>query len=135
MLAAVELQRARDRGREPLGDVRGAGGAVDVGADDDELVAAEARDGVGRAQRGGEPRRQREQHLVAGGMPERVVDQLEAVDVEHEDRDVDALALPPGERLLEPVERERAVRQARERIVQRGVARHLLLAVALDGDR
>ena len=81
-----------------------------------------------------QPRREREQHLVAGGVAERVVDELEAVDVEHEDRDVDALALPAGQRLREPVERERAVRQARERVVQRGVPRHLLPAVALDGD-
>ena len=64
--------------------------AVDVGADDDELVAAQARDRVGRAHRGGQPGRQREQHLVAGGVAERVVDHLEAVEVEHEDRDVDA---------------------------------------------
>ena len=78
--------------------------------------------------------RQGEQHLVAGGVAERVVDRLEAVEVEHEDRDVDALALPAGQRVGEPVERERAVGQAGERVVQRGVARDLLLAVALDGD-
>ena len=108
---------------------------VDARADRDELVAAEARDRVGRAQRGGQPRREREQHLVAGGVAERVVDQLEAVEVEREDRDVDALALPAGERVREPVERERPVRQAGQRVVQRGVARRLLVAVALDGDR
>ena len=123
-----------DRGREPLGDVDGAARAVDVGADDDELVAAQARDRVRRADRGGQPGREGQQHLVAGGVTERVVDHLEAVEVEHEHRDVDLLALPAGEREREPVERERAVRQAGERVVQRGVARHLLLAVALDGE-
>ena len=71
---------ARTSGRvtaagEPLGDLGGAACRVDVGADDDELVAAQARDRVGRAHRGGQPRREREQHLVAGGVAERVVDQ------------------------------------------------------------
>ena len=93
-------------------------GHVDVGTDHDELVAAQARDGVGRAHRVGQPGRQREQHLVAGGVPERVVDGLEAVEVEHEDPDVDVLALPAGERVREPVERESAVGQPGERVVQ-----------------
>ena len=81
-----------------------------------------------------EPRRQREQHVVPGGVPERVVDELEAVDVEHEDGEVDPVAAPAGQRLVEAVEREGAVRQPGERVVQRGVARHLLAPVALDGD-
>ena len=77
--------RSRDLGR--------AAGAVDVGADHDELVAAEPRDRVGRAHRVGQPGREREQHLVPGGVAGRVVDQLEAVEVEHEHRHVDALAV------------------------------------------
>ena len=44
------------------------------------------------------------------------------------------LALPAAERVGEPVERERAVRQVCERVVQRGVARRLLVAVTLDGN-
>ena len=46
VLAAGEDQRAGDRGREPLRDLGRAAGAVDVGADHDELVAAEPRDRV-----------------------------------------------------------------------------------------
>ena len=134
VLAAVEDQRPGHRGREPLGDLGDAAPRVDVGADHDELVAAQARDGVGHPHRGGQPRRQGEQHLVAGGVAEGVVDRLEAVEVEHEDRDVDALALPAGQGVSEAVERERAVGQPGERVVQRGMARDLLLAVALDGD-
>ena len=72
--------------------------------------------------------------LVARGVAEGVVDRLEAVEVEHEHGDVDALALPAGQRVSEAVERERAVGQPGERVVQRGMARDLLLAVALDGD-
>ena len=130
----VRLERAVTAAASRSATSRRLARPVDVGADDDELVAAEPRDGVGGAQRGGQPGRQREQHLVAGGVAERVVDELEAVEVEHEDGDVDALALAAGQRLVEAVERERAVRQAGERIVQRGMAGRLLAAVALDRD-
>ena len=134
MLAAVEDQPGGDGGREPLRELDRAAGAADVGADHDELVAAEPRDRVGRPDRLGQPSREGEQHLVAGGVAGRVVDQLEAVEIEHEDRHVDALAPAAPHRVAEPVERERAVRQVRERVMEGGVARRLLLAVTLDGD-
>jgi hypothetical protein len=52
--------------------------------DDDELVAGEARDDIGRAHRTGQPARELTQHVVAGRVAERVVDPLEAVDVEEQ---------------------------------------------------
>src|ERR671938_471588 len=48
------------------------------------IVAAEAGDRVVRAQGGLQPARDRLQQLVAAGVAERVVDHLEAVDVEEE---------------------------------------------------
>ena len=134
VLAAVDHQRAVDLGREALSDLRGLVGRVDAGADDDELVAADARDGVRRAHRGGQPGGEGEQDGVAGGMAEGVVDQLEAVEVQRQDRHVDALPLPAGERVREPVERQRPVRQRGQWIVQRRMAHRFLVAVARDGD-
>ena len=61
-----------------------------------ELVAAEARQRVLFARRGLQPRGDVLEEQVAGGMAERVVDVLEAVEVEEEERDVEPA--PPRER-------------------------------------
>ena len=53
----------------------------DVLAEDHELVAAEARRGVAGAQHVLEPPRDVDEQLVAGPVAERVVDDLEAVEV------------------------------------------------------
>ena len=63
---------------------------------DDELVAAEAAERVGRPQDPREARRDREQQVVADLVAERVVDRLEPVEVE----------VHHGER-VRPVVRER----------------------------
>src|SRR3712207_8926644 len=54
-----------------------------------------------------------DQQAVAGGVAEAVVDQLEPVQVEEEDGDREGGAGGAGQRLLEPVEEEGAVRQPR----------------------
>ena len=59
-------------------------GLVDVLADDDELVAAEAGDQVAGAHGGAQPVGHLDEQLVAGGVAERVVDDLEVVEVEEE---------------------------------------------------
>ena len=124
--------RLVDRLRDALGDADRLVRAVELLADDEELVAAEPRDRVAGAHRVVQPRRQRDEQLVARLVAERVVDELELVEVGEQHRDRAAVAAPPGERALEPVERERAVGQAGERVVQRAVADLLLDAVALD---
>ena len=96
----------------------------DVLAEDDELVAAEARDGVARAQR---PRAARSRHgqqqLVAGVVAERVVDDLEVVEVEEEHARRSARSRPArASQCVEAVEQQRAVGQPGERVVQRLVA-------------
>ena len=60
-----------------------------------------------------EPGRDRDQQLVAGGVAEAVVDELEPVEVEEEDRDRGLASLGLSERPPEAVEEEAAVRQAR----------------------
>ena len=74
----------------------------DVLAQDRELVAAEAGDGLVPAQRVPQPLGDREDQLVAGRVAEAVVDHLEAVEVEEQHGDVaPAAALQPLERLAQ----------------------------------
>ena len=85
--------------------------------EDHELVAAEAGDGVVGAHDRAEPLGEADEQLVAGAVAEAVVDDLEPVEVEEEDRHL-LLQLPgPDQRVLEPVEHEGAVRQAGEVVV------------------
>ena len=63
------------------------------------------------------------QQLVAGGVAEAVVDVLEAVDVDVQRGHRQLLAARAGEHLLGAVEREHAVGQAGERVVQRLMAK------------
>ena len=104
--------------------------AGDAGHDDCELVAAEAGNGIGRARHGTQPGTDLADQLVAGGVAERVVDRLEAVEIEIEER-----SAPPcprakqrfGELLLE----EEAVGEAGERIVEGDELDLVLSALAL----
>jgi hypothetical protein len=95
-----------------------------------ELVAAQARHDVGIAQRRAHARAHLAQCQVAHRMAERVVDRLEPVHVEEQDRE--QRAVPPGvaQRLLELAMEHRAVRQPREAVLV-GEAQDLALA-ALD---
>ena len=99
---------------------------------DGELVAAHARDGVGLADAGSQPRRHHLQQLVAGGMAQRIVDVLEEIEIEQMDGN-DVAALDAGQRVLQPLVEQHAVGQAGQRIVQRHV-RDLGLGAALLGD-
>ena len=104
---------------QPRGQVDEDGAVASDHAQHDELVAAEAGDGVARRARSrAEPAGHLDEQLVAGGVAERVVDDLEAVEVDEEDDDVFASAVGPGERLAQPVEQERAVGQPGERVVE-----------------
>ena len=79
----------------------------------DELVAADPRDGIRRADDRLEPPRDRPQHLVSGLVAADVVHTLEAVEVDDEERERLARAARAGQRLVDTVVEERAVRQAR----------------------
>ena len=126
-LAPGDRERVAQGGEHALGDDRRLAGVADVLQQHRELVAAEAGDGVAGTDRAVEPLGDGLQELVADGVSERVVDQLEAVEVEEEDG---CAALRPAaaraaQRLLEPVEEQRAVREAGQRVVQRAVAEAL----------
>ena len=92
---------------------------IEAGQDHDELVAAEARDGVALAHRAGQPLRDRLQQLVAGIVAERVVDALEVIEVEEDARDLHAAALRLREDLPQARVKQAAVRQSGEDVVLR----------------
>ena len=75
--------------------------------DQAEFVAGDAGEGVLGPQEAAEAARQRQQDRVAGREADRVVDRLEAVEVEDDDRRPEARILArEGERRLEPVEEQ-----------------------------
>ena len=80
---------------------------------DDELVAAEAPDGVALAQDADEPVRHGLQDLVAGVVAQGVVDVLEVVEVHEQSGHGPVLASRPHEHLVGAVEDQGAVREAR----------------------
>ena len=97
-------------------------------AGDHELVAAEARHDVAAADALAQALRDDAQELVPGAMAEGVVDDLEAIEVHQQQRDLFALTLRGGERLRDVRVQEGAVRQPGQGIVQRARA-HLGLRV------
>ena len=128
--------RRRERDAElveqALGDGQRVVRAVDVLAEDGELVAPDARRRVLGAQDAGDAPGDRDEQLVARGVAEAVVDVLEAVEVAEEHRRRDAVAARAGQRLAQPVLEQRAVREPGERVVQRLVREGDLRARPLD---
>ena len=86
---------------------------------DDELVAAESRDGVAGAQRARQPRRHLLQDLVADVVAERVVDVLESIEVEEHQRHAGAMPAREHERLAQPVGEQVAVGEPGQAVVVR----------------
>ena len=85
--APAEVDRAREREQDPLGDARRAVRLGEVLDQHGELVAAEPRDGVGGAQHAPQAPAHLEQHLVAAAVAEGVVERLEVVEVDEQDGD------------------------------------------------
>ena len=157
--ADADARRHRDlvvgqpnRRRQGLGDPlrhfrRGVGGG-DLAQDDHELVAAEPGDGVaageigdrqlglpghliGRPHRVLQPLRHLPQQGVAGVVAEGVVDPLEVVDVEEEDRDLPLVAGGVRQRIVQDLAHEGAVGQAGEAVEIGEVADPFLGVAAL----
>ena len=96
-----------------------------------ELVAAHARRAAGRAETGFEAPRDLDQQLVADFVAARLVDQLEIVEIDEQQRPVAAAAAAAGERLLEAVAEQAAVRQTGQPIVKGEVDDLLFGALAI----
>jgi len=126
-----------------MGDLSSRLGVGDLRHDDRELVPREPRRrdsgalgnhrdaGLGGAQTIGEPGRERLEQCVSGGMTQGVIDLLEVVEVDVEQRAGVTRLRGVGEIALELIQEEPAVRQPREAVVVRESDEILLVAVAL----
>ncbi len=101
-----------------LGQREGFTVADDLLGEDHELVAAQTSDRVAVAHQVFEALGDGDQQLVADLVPEVVVDRLEAVEVDEQQRDHAGAAMQARERLARAVHQKAAVRQMRERVVQ-----------------
>src|ERR1035441_6584730 len=88
---------------------------VQIGKHDEELVATHAPDGVGLSDAISQPRRDRLEQSITDGMPERVVDELEVVEIEEEQSDLGRGAIGSGHRLGDSGFDQQAVWQIGER--------------------
>ena len=86
---------------------------------DDELVAAEARQRVARTHHAAQPLADDAQELVAHLMAEIVVDHLEAVDVTEEHGDLAPGSVRLEQRMVDVVKQQPSVGQTRERVLER----------------
>ncbi len=112
-------ERERACGRVDCGG--GGTGVVDHGTAHHELVAAQTNAEVAAAQGVAEPLGDLHEQLVAGRVAEHVVDALEAVQVDEEERDVGATAAPAGQRGGQFLDEERPAPEAGQAVVGRVV--------------
>src|SRR5439155_9936461 len=105
--------------------------ALDVLEQQREFVAAEARRGVADADARRQALADLDEDLVAGGVPEAVVDRLEVVQVEEHDGEAGALAPAASERVANPLDEQRPVGEPGDRVVERLVRELLLECAAL----
>ena len=132
--ALAEHERLRQRfgctRREVLREVL----VGEVFAHDDELVAAQAGDGVLPTDGRGEPLADFDEELVAGVVPEAVVHDLEAVEVDEQDREHRVTVAEAGERVMQAIDHQGAVRQPRQVVVQCHETESMGLRGAVDGE-
>ena len=108
-----ERDRLGDHFRDALGDLLDGLHAGDVRAEHGELVAAEPRHHVVGAHRAAQAVGDRDEQLVARRVAEAVVDDLEAVEVEEQDRHPAGRVRGTRQLSTEPLDEQRAVRAAR----------------------
>ena len=84
-----------------------------------KLIAAEARQRVTAAKTPVQPIRNGLQQAIAHRVTERVIDVLEPVQIQVEQRKLARVALGKADRLVQPVVEQQAVRQAGEAVVMR----------------
>ena len=130
-LPIVEFQRFLERGNDLFRHALGLGAVGDVLQHHGELVAAEAGDRIAFAHDLAQAPAGRLEHAVAGGVPHRVVDVLEAVEVEEQHRHPPRAASRADDRVADALAQQGTVGQAGEGVVIGEVAQLLLGALAV----
>ena len=132
-LAAGHSEWGFERHQQLLRESLDVVGPGDLRQDQGEFVPSDAGDGVALPDAAPQPRRNRLQQLVAGGMAEGIVDVLEVIEVQKQHREHESVAMRPRESLLEAVEQKHPVGKPRQTVVMRHVVDELLGLLALDG--
>ena len=114
---AVEIDRLVDARQNAPGDHIDVLAGAGARQDHDELVAAEPHAEVGGAAGVAHALRGDDQHIVAGGVAERVVDLLEAVEIELQHGEPLAAPVRALDQRVEMVGEEGAVVQARQPVM------------------
>jgi hypothetical protein len=114
---AIDRVGAADQLDQPGCENRRASRLIPGELDDRELVTAEPGDPVGVAQAVSKPVGDALEKRVPDRMAERVVDRFEAVQVEEENRERFSGPLRSGERVIELLAEQHAVRQAGQGVV------------------
>jgi hypothetical protein len=124
--AAIHDHGRAERFVDPTGSFVDVVRALHVLEHDDELVAAHAHDDVLIAHRGANARRDCLQQLVAGLVTARVVDVLEAIQIEKHHRQRGTRAARLVDRLGQVSRQKQPIRQAGELVVVREMIQMLL---------
>ena len=130
--APVEDEGVDQRGGHALGDVLGRLLGGEVLGEHREAVGGQARDGVGRTQRGRQAPRDLDDEPVEAAVADALGAQAGAVERQQPDGQRRAAALGALGRLLDAVEQQRAVRQRGEDVVRAQHAEPELVLLALD---
>ena len=126
-----ECERLTERRHGSLGESVCLGGITKVVDEQGELVSADPRGDIGLPGHRRQPARERGEQLVSDRVPERVVDILEIVQVDEQDRG--DRPVPSGQRQRMPgaVGEQDPVRQFGQRIVEGTVVQFVLQAPLL----
>ena len=115
----AEQHRPCERRTDAFSGSQGVGGAHHVADEDHELVASQSGDGVAGPDDLGEAAPSLPEQVVAGTVAQRIVHHLEPVEVQEQHTDHPALASRTVQGVLEAVEKQRPVGQARQLVVVR----------------
>ena len=118
---AAQLQRLAQHGQQLAGDAFDLVTLAGLFQDDHEFVAAEPRHHVARAQRTPQPAADFHQQHVAGVMAQRIVDDLEAVEIDEQHRKLALVALRGVDRPPQHAVELVAVRQVGQAVMRRQI--------------
>jgi len=104
---------------------------LDRGLKNRELVSAEASDRIGLTHATLQPLCHFLQQRIAGGVPKRIVDRLEAVEIDQQQREFVTLPARSPHRGLDLAAQQNAVRETRQRVMMRHMRNLFFVALAL----